>query len=170
MIRRFAAAVAALLAVAILVPACGGVDPRVEEPVVRSFVRDLARALIQNDKEKVAAFILPMAGQGNNPLGAQEWDNPEGREKIRDGNRRQLRQLLLDAGVIKEEQLKTGIVDEAGVTRLDQAMKIYIDGKNARGTFELAAGPHRMAEDVTWLFAKTEQGWRLADYDRQMKR
>ena len=170
MIRKCAAAAAALLALAFLLPACGGVDPKVEVPIIRQFVRDLARALIQNEKDKVSAFILPMAGQSGNPIGAQQWDTPEGREEIREGNRRQLRKLLVDAGIMTEEQLKTGMVDEAGVERLDKAIRLFIDGKNARGIFEIAAGPRRMAEDVTFLFAKTDNGWRLADFYRDMKR
>jgi len=169
MLRRPALAAAALAAASLLLPACGGVDPKVEEPLVREFVRTFARALIQNDKEKIAAFILPMAGQGNNPLGAQEWDNPEGREKIKEGNRRQLRQLLLDAGVMTQEQLKNGMVDETKVEALDKALRVWVDGKNARGTFEIAGGPRRMTEDVTFLFAKTEQGWSLADYSREIR-
>ena len=169
MIRKLLAATAALLCGAFLLSACGGVDPKVEEPLVRQFVRELTRALIQNDKERIASYILPMAGQRGNPVGAQEWDTPEGREKIREGNRRQLRQLLLDAAVMSEEQLKTGIVDDGKIDRLDRALRVYVDGKNAKAYFEIAGGPRRMAEDVWLYFAKVDNVWRLADYSRDLK-
>lgn len=155
--NRLAAAFAALLGGALLLAACGGTNPAVEEPLVKEFVRELARALVQNEKDRIASYILPNAGQGNNPIGAQEWDNPEGREKIKEGNRRQLRKTLLDAGIMSEEQLKTGVVDEAKIDRLIQALRVHVDGVNAIGRFDIAGGPGRLPEVVTWKFIKTDQ-------------
>lgn len=163
-----AAAAAALFPCALLLAGCGGTDPKLEEPQIRAFVRELAKALIENDKEKVAAFILPMAGQAGSPVAAQDWDTPEGRERIREGNRRQLRAILLDAGIMKEADLKGGFPDEKALERLDQALRIGIDGKNASVWFDIAGNARRMAEVVTFRLSKVEAGWRLGDYSRDM--
>ncbi len=161
---------AALLSSALLPAACGGTNPKVEEPIIRSFLRDLGRAVYSNDKEKISAFVLLTAGQRGNPVGAQQADTPEGKEKIREGNRRNLRSIFLDAGILTQEALKGNPVpDEQALNRFDAAVRIHVDGKNATARFDIAGTPRRLAEVVTFQLVKAENGWRMYDYERETK-
>ena len=167
--RRLLLATAALVPVAALPSGCGGTNPRVEEPLVRTFLKDLNRALITDDKEKVARMVLPTAGQRGNPVGASG-----DKDTINDGNRRLLRQLLLDCGVMKPTDLKlkaSAIPDEPALTRFDEALHISIVDMNARASFEIAGEGRRRGEQVILSLVKDPKDgtWRMYDYEREMK-
>lgn len=171
--RRLLAAIAAaaILATSFALAGCGGTDPRLEEPRIRNLMRDLNRALYSNDKEKVKTFVLSTAGQGNNPVGAKDADTPEGRDHIQDGNRRNLRQILVDAGIMKPADLKGNPVpDERALDRFDSALRIVVQDTNATGKIDIEpVGTGKRAEVVTFKFVKSESGWHVYDFEREMK-
>lgn len=163
---------AALLPVAVLAASCGGTNPKVEEPVIRNFLRDLGRAVYSNDKDKLAGYVLLTAGQRGNPVGAKDAETPDGRERIREGNRRSLRSIYLDAGILtpeaaKESKAGSVVADEKALDRFDGAVRIRVDGKNATARFDIAGSPKRLAEVVTFHLVKSDTGWRLYDYERE---
>ena len=167
--RRLLIAAAALLSSAFLLAACGGTNPAIEEPVIRATIKDLARNLWSNDKDKVAAVVLTRAGQGSNPLGAQQANTAEGRKEINEGNRRNLRAILRDAGIMSDADLKGTVVDETAISRLDSALKVHIQDVNALVTFEIAGTGIRAAELVTFKLQKSGQKWLMYDFEREMK-
>jgi hypothetical protein len=122
-------------------------------------LRDLARAVVVNDKEAIQGYILPDAGMRNSPLAAKDAETPEGREKLYEANRKWIRACFRDAGIQAEKDIETFM----------GALKINMDGKNAWVTFEIAAEGRRVAEVVTYRLALTEKGWRMFDYSRLMK-
>ena len=79
-----AAAFLAAAAVALL-PGCGP-DPTEQAPAVRNMLREFSLAVVKKDDEKILSFVLPMAGQGDNPVGAQGWNTPEGKAAILEGS------------------------------------------------------------------------------------
>ena len=159
---------AAILPAALFASSCGGTNPKVEEPVIRNFLRDLGRAVYSNDKDKLANLVLLTAGQRGNPVGAKDAETPDGRERIREGNRRSLRSIYLDAGILTQETLKGNPVpDEKALDRFDGAVRIRVDGKNATARFDIAGSPKRLAEVVIFHLVKSDTGWRLYDYERE---
>jgi hypothetical protein len=161
---------ALVLAAAVLLSACGGTNPKVEEPLIRATVRDLGRALFADDADKCAAIVLLRAGQGNNPVGAAQADTPEGRDAINKGNRRNLRGFLADAGIISPAELKAkGLPNEAALDRLDQALRVQVNGVNALVTFEIAGVPgKKFPELVSFKFQKSEGRWLMYDYEKEL--
>ena len=152
-----AAAFLAAAAVALL-PGCGP-DPSEQAPAVRNMLREFSLAVVKKDDEKILSFVLPMAGQGDNPVGAQGWNTPEGKAAILEGNRRQLRAIYRDAGILKEED----------VDRFLSAVRLGFAGaESCDVTFEIAAEGRRNAERVTFRLARREEGWRIHDYFRDM--
>lgn len=157
--RLFPAVAVAALASAIL-PACGG-SPREQEPAVRDMLRSLARDTVKNDEEAIIGHIVGPAGQGDNPVGAKEWDTPEGKKNIQIGNKRQIRSMFKDAG----------IVQEADVDRFLGAIKIaFADSKNCEVLWFIAPEGRRVGEKITLRLTRTEQGWKIYDYYRDLVR
>lgn len=143
---------------AALLPGCGG-DPSVEAPAVRTMLREFSFAVVRKDDEKILSYVLPMAGQGDNPVGAKGWDDPAGRAAIKEGNRRQLRAIYKDAGILKEED----------VDRFLSAVRLGFAGSEACDvTFEIAGEGRRDSEKVTLRLVRREEGWRIHDYFRDM--
>lgn len=152
-----AAAAFALFAVT-AVPGCGA-DPREQEPGLKAMLRDLAKAVVANDKPTIQNFIIVTAGMRGSPMAAKDADTPEGREALFEANRRWIRLCFRDAG----------IQAEADVEAFMQAIRFSIEGKNARVTFEIAAAGRRLAEIVTFRLTNTEKGWRVYEYGREIK-
>ena len=153
-----AAALGLAAALAGLLPGCGG-NPSEQAPAVRNMLREFSMAVVNNEKDRILAFVLPMAGQGGNPIGAKEWETPEGREKILEGNRRMLRSIYKDAGILKE-----GDVD-----RLLAAVRLgFANAQNCDVTFEIAGEGRRDAELVTIRLTRREEGWRIHDFYRDV--
>lgn len=150
--------IAAALLSPLLFAACGP-NPGELEPGLRDMLRDFGRSIIVNDKEKIISYVLPSAGQRENPVGAKDLDTAEGRERIMEGNRRWCRKTFKDAGIVEEKDLETFL----------QALRIGISGRDAMVTFEIAAEGRRAAEIVTFRMTLTERGWRVFDYYREMK-
>jgi hypothetical protein len=150
---------AAVLLAALSVPGCGS-DSKEMEPGLRVMFRDFAQAVVKKEDEKINSFVLPRAGQRDNPVGAKEIDNPEGRKLIVEGNRRWVRKAFKDAGILEEKDVES----------LMSALIIRISGNNARVSFEIAAEQRRAPEVVAFLLQKTpDKGWLIYDYEREMK-
>jgi len=145
---------------AALLPSCGG-DPTEQLPAVRDMLRDLARATIANDYDRIVGYTVGPAGSTGNPIGAKDWETPEGRKNIQDGIKRQIRAMFKDAG----------IVTEADVDRFLQAVKVsFGDVKNCEAIFFIAPEGRRAGEKVTLRLTKTDQGWKIYDYFRDIVR
>jgi hypothetical protein len=147
----------ALLALS-AVPGCGP-DPKQLEPEVRNDFKNFAKAVVAKDDDRINAFVLPRAGQRDNPVGAKDIDNPEGRKAIVEGNRRWVRKAFKDAGIVADSDIEN----------LMSAIHVNISGVNARVSFEIAAEQRRAPEVVAFLLQKTEKGWICYDYEREMK-
>jgi len=144
---------------AVLLVGCGG-NKTEAEPEIRSMLRDFAQAVVTKDDARINGYILPVAGQTGSPVGAQDLNTAEGKAKIIEGNRRWVRSTFKEAGILEEKDIEVFL----------QATKLYIsDRKNAEAKFEIAAQGRRAAEIVTLRLTKIEQGWRIADYFRDMK-
>jgi hypothetical protein len=155
--RRFPLA-AALYAACALLAACGP-NPRELEPGLKDALRDLAKATVANDQDRIIKYFFPDSGLINDPVGAKETNTPEGREKANESNRRWIRRLFKDSGIEKE-------VD---VDRFCQALKYDIQPPNASVFFEIAAEGRRQAEVVTIRMTRTPEGWRVFQYERELK-
>jgi hypothetical protein len=159
-IARLVPAFALVALASALLPACGG-DPRDQEPGVKDMLRSLARDTVKNDEEAIIGHVVGPAGQGANPVGAKEWETPEGRQKIQLGQKRMIRSMFKDAG----------IVQEADVDRFLRACKIgFADSKNCDVSFEIAGEGRRKAVKCTLRLTRTEQGWKIHDYYRDLVR
>jgi len=157
--RRNAIAACALLAILPLLAGCGG-GKAANAQEARAFVLALATSIVENDKEKIALSCLDMAGLGDNAVAARDWDNPGGKERIKENRRRELRLIMRDAGIEKTTD----------VDRLGQALKVAVQGKQAEVTFEIAGGEKTAAELVILRVLETDMGWKLSDYERKMIR
>ncbi|HEU4394567.1 MAG TPA: hypothetical protein VFS92_03315, partial [Planctomycetota bacterium] len=145
-------------AAAALLTGCGG-DPSVEAPAVRTMLREFSFAVVKNEKEKIISYFLPMAGQGDNPVGAKGWDTPDGRAEILEGNRRNIRSIYKDAGILKEED----------VDRFLAAVRLgFASSESCDVTFEIAGEGRRDSAKVTLRLSRREEGWRIHDYFRDM--
>ena len=157
--RLLLAAAAAALAPALLLAGCGGPNPTIDAPLIKDTLKEFARAVVNNDKDKIHSYILPMAGLTGSPLKAKEWDKPEGREKIIEGNRRDMRKIFKDSGILAE-----GDVD-----RFIAALRItLVSAKGAEVRFDIAGGNGRRPELVSFRLSKMDNGWRIFDYSREM--
>ena len=144
---------------AALLAGCGGSKTEAE-PEIRAMLRDFAIAVVKKDDARINGYVLPTAGQYGSPVGAKQLDTPEGKAVVIEGNRRWMRSTFKEAGILSE----------ADIDAFMQATKLYIgDRKNAEAKFEIAAQGRRAAEIVTFRLTKTEQGWRVHDYARDMK-
>jgi ketosteroid isomerase-like protein len=151
----------ALAALGSAILAACGADPAEQLPAVRDMLRDLARATIANDFDRIISHVVGPAGQGDNPIGAKEWETPEGKKNIQEGNKRQIRAMFKDAG----------IVSEGDIDRFLQAVKVsFGDAKNCQAIFFIAPEGRRAGEKVTLRLTKTEQGWKIYDYFRDIIR
>lgn len=160
MARSLLAAFAATALSAALLPGCGG-NKMEAEPAIRSMLRDFATAVVTKDDARINGYVLPTAGQYGSPVGAKQLDTPEGKATVIEGNRRWIRSTFKEAGILAETDVESFM----------QAIKLFIgDAKNAEAKFEIAAQGRRAAEIVTFRLTKTDQGWRIFDYDRSMKR
>ena len=152
-----AAAVAVLAA---LLPACGG-RATDQTPAVQDMLRTLARDTIKNDEAAIIAHVVGPAGQGANPVGAKEWDTPEGRANIQLGQKRMIRSMFKDAG----------IAQETDVDRFLQACRIgFADSKNCDVTFEIAGKGRLRGEKCVLRLTRREEGWKIHDYYRELLR
>lgn len=150
----------AVAAVAAMFAAAGcGPDPRELEPGMKAMLRDLAKAVVVNDKPTIQNLILVDAGCRGNPMDAADAKTPEGRERLIEANRRWIRQTFKDAGIAAEADVETFM----------GAIKFSIDGINAWVKFEIAAQGRRAAEEVVFRLTKSENGWRMFEYSRGMK-
>jgi hypothetical protein len=149
---------ALFLAAASWLAACGP-SPTELEPDLREMLRGLAKAVVVNDKEKINFYVLTRAGQAGSPLAAQQEDTPEGREKLAEGNRRSMRKIFKDAGIVAETDIPNFLA----------AQKLYVNGRGAKVVFEIAGEGRRAPEVVTFTCAHTEKGWLIEDYSREMK-
>jgi hypothetical protein len=149
---------AAALSAALLV-GCGG-NKMEAEPEIRSMLRDFAIAVVTKNDDRINMYILPTAGQYGSPVGAKQLDTPEGKAVVVEGNRRWARSTFKEAGILEEKDIDSFM----------QATKLFIsDAKNAEAKFEIAAQGRRVAEIVTFRLTKTDQGWRVHDYSRDIK-
>jgi hypothetical protein len=158
--RRAWIAASALLAVLASVAASGcGPNPKELEPGLRTMLRDLAKAVVVNDKPTIQSYIIVDAGMRLSPMAAKDGDTPEGRERLHEANRKWIRGCFRDAGIQAEGDIEAFM----------GALRMSIDGVNAWVTFEIAAEGRRVAEVVTFRLTRTEKGWRMFEYGRQMK-
>jgi hypothetical protein len=149
------------LAVPLFLLGCGGgPNPSMDLPLIKDMMRDFAGAVVANDKDKIRSYILPNAGLTGSPLKAKDWDKPEGRESIMEGNRRDMRRLFKDSGIEKDQDVDRFL----GALRMTVA-----DAKNGTVYFDIAASQGHRAEKVTFRLVKTEKGWRILDYYREMQ-
>ncbi len=140
-------------------PGCGG-NPKELEPGLRTMLQDFGKAVVTKNEDMIDVFLLPSAGQRDNPIGAKDLDNPEGRKKIVEGNRRWVRKAFKDGGILEEKDVATFL----------QAVQIAISNKDAMVNYEIAAEGRRAAEIVTFRCTLTDKGWRIFDYYRELKR
>ena len=157
--RRAWLAAAAVLVAAASFAGCGP-NNKEQEPAFKAMLRDLARAVVANDKPTIQQFIIVTAGMEGSPMAARDADTPEGREALYEANRRWIRLCFRDAGIQAEADIETFM----------NAIRFNIDGKNAWVSFEIAAEGRRAAELVTWRLTNTEKGWRIFRYERAMKK
>lgn len=156
--RRAWLAAAAVLLAAAAVAGCGP-SAQEQEPGLKAALRDLAKAVVANDKPTIQKYINVTAGMAGSPMAAKDADTPEGREALYEANRRWIRLCFRDAGIQTDADVETFM----------QAIRFSIDGKNAWVTFEIAAEGRRAAEIVTWRLSNTDKGWLMFQYERQMK-
>jgi hypothetical protein len=155
---RVLAVLAAAALSAALLAACGG-NPKEQEPAVRDMLRDLARASVNRDTERILGHVVGPAGQGDNPIGAKEWDTPEGKKNIQEGNKRQINGMFKDSG----------ITQEADVDKYLAAVKIiFADTKNCEVVWFIAPEGRRKGEKCTFRVTRTETGWKIYDYFRDL--
>ncbi len=156
--RRAWLAAAVLLAATAAAAGCGP-SAKELEPGLKAMLRELAKAVVANDKPVIQQFILVDAGMAGSPMAAKDADTPEGREALYEANRRWIRLCFRDAGIQADADVETFM----------NAIRFSIDGINAWVTFEIAAEGRRAAEIVTWRLTRTEKGWRMFQYERKMK-
>jgi hypothetical protein len=149
---------ALVLAAASCLAACGPSATELE-PDLKEMLRGLAKAVVVNDKEKISFYVLNRAGQAGSPMAAQQENTPEGRAILAEGNRRSMRKIFKDAGILAETDIPNFLA----------AQKLYINGKNAKVVFEIAGEGRRAPEVVTFSCTHTEKGWLMDDYSREMK-
>ena len=158
--RRLLLAAVVVLGPALHLAGCGGPNPTVDAPLIKDTLKDFARAVVNNDKDKIRSYILPMAGLTGNPLKAKDWDTAEGRDNIIELNRRDMRKIFKDSGILAE-----GDVD-----RFIGALRIGIgSAKGAEVRFDIAGGNGQRPWVVTFRMAKVDAGWRIHDYYREMQ-
>jgi hypothetical protein len=155
--RRLAIAVSVLLG-ALSLSGCGP-NPKELEPGLRTMLQDFAKAVVTKNDEKINMYVLAQAGQTGNPVGAKDLDDPEGRKRIIEGNRKWVRKAFKDAGLTEEKDVDVFM----------QAIHMNISAKDAMVTYEIAAEQRRVAETVTFRLTLTDKGWRILDYYREMK-
>jgi hypothetical protein len=148
---------AALLALS-AAPGCGP-NPKELEPGLRNMFKDFAKAVVAKDNDRINGYVLPRAGQTGNPVGAKDLDDPAKRLLIIEGNRVWVRKAFKDAGIVEDKDIES----------LMSAITINISGINARVSFEIAAEQRRAPEIVAFLLQKTEKGWVIYDFEREMK-
>ena len=153
-----AAATALALFAATAVPGCSA-DSREQEPGLKAMLRDLAKAVVANDKPTIQNYIVVTAGMAGSPMAAKDADTPEGRELLYEANRRWIRLCFRDSGIQTDADVETFM----------QAIRFSIDGKNAWVNFEIEGAGRRVAEIVTLRLTNTEKGWRIFEYGREMK-
>jgi len=156
--RDWLAAAALSLCAAVSVAGCGP-DPKELEPSLKEALRDLAKAVVVNDKPTIQKYIKDDAGMRGSPMAAKDAETPEGRDRLYESNRKWIRACFRDSGIKEEKDIETFM----------QAIKMSIDGKNAWVNFEIAAEGRRVAEIVTFRLTKTEKGWLMFEYGRLMK-
>jgi hypothetical protein len=156
--RRAWIAAALLAASSLALAACGSSSSELE-PGLKAALRDLAKAVVVNDKPTIQSFIQVGAGCVGNPMDAADATTPEGRERLYEANRRWIRQTFRDAGIAEEKDIETFM----------GAIKFNIDGKNAWVNFEIAGVGRRTAEVVTFRLQHGEKGWTMFEYSRLMK-
>lgn len=151
-------AVASILLASLGLCACGQ-NSKELEPGLRTMLQDFAKAVVTKNDDKINSYVMPQAGQRDNPVGAKDLDDPEGRKRIIEGNRKWMRRAFKDAGILEEKDVDAFL----------QAVRMNIVDKNAMVTYEIAAEQRRAAEEVTFRLTLTDKGWRIFDYYREMK-
>jgi len=153
--RRTWLAVAAL---ALFAASGCGVDPAELEPGMKSYLRDLAMAVVKKDEAAINAAVLTGAGSWANPVGAADENTPEGREALQVANSRWIRRCFKDAGIVEEKDVETFM----------QAIKFGITSTSAWVRFEIAANNKRAAEVVSFDLSRKDNRWFMVRYGREL--